>query len=244
MQFVLIDDIAAHNDILAEKLMQLCEKRGWAGQVALKTTIASDVLDYAAHCTEATVYFLDIRLNEREDTLSLYRAIQTGEQESYLIYVSAYPQYAMDCLHTHAFDFLLKPLSDKQLADCMEALMRAHERRDNDPRLQIRIGSRVLILRQQDIVYFTRDRMNVQATCQDGSRYTWRESFDHLLPRLQGESFIQCHRGYIVNIRYIREIRWEEDQLVLQTGRQVPISRRRAGALRAALKGKEGAYGL
>ena len=24
-------------------------------------------------------------------------------------------QYAMDCLHTHAFDFLLKPLTDAQL---------------------------------------------------------------------------------------------------------------------------------
>ena len=97
-----------------------------------------------------TVYFLDIRLSENEDTMNLYHHIQKQKSESYLIYVSAHPQYAMDCLHTHAFDFLLKPLMDEQLEDCMNALWRVHLSKTEDDLLQISMGGRMLL--QQKIL--------------------------------------------------------------------------------------------
>lgn len=117
MNFVLLDDVASHNEILAAKLINLCSKNNWDGHVALKATTLQEVISYARASTTPDVYFLDIKLSEDEDTLALHRYIQKKKSESYLIYVSAYPQYAMECLHTHAFDFLLKPLMDEQLED-------------------------------------------------------------------------------------------------------------------------------
>ena len=35
--------------------------------------------------------------------------------QSYVLYVTAYPQYAMECCRTHPFDFILKPYSDGRL---------------------------------------------------------------------------------------------------------------------------------
>lgn len=239
MNFVLLDDVAAHNDILASKLTALCRKNNWDGYIALKATTLQEVVSYARSSKTPTVYFLDIRLSENEDTLNLYHHIQKQKSESYLIYVSAHPQYAMECLHTHAFDFLLKPLMDEQLEDCMAALWRVHLSKTEDDLLQISMGGRMLKLKQKDIVYFTRERMNVRCLCMDASRYVWRESFDHLYPRLNHTTFVQCHRSYIVNIRYIREACWIEDKLVLLTGQELPISRRRSAALRLLLKTQE-----
>lgn len=105
MNFVLLDDVAAHNGFLATKLMNLCRRNGWDGYVALKATTLQEVVAYAQSSTVPSAYFQDIRLNENEDTLALYHHIQKQKAESYLVYVSAYPQYTMDCLHTHAFDF-------------------------------------------------------------------------------------------------------------------------------------------
>lgn len=239
MQFVLIDDVAAHNDILEAKLIRLCHKRGWDCRIALKTTSAGDVLAYAKQCQQPTVYFLDIRLSDQEDTLALFKAIQAQHHESYIIYISAFPQYAMDCMHTHAFDFLIKPLIDEQLADCMDALMRTHRKQHADTLLKIHVGSRLLVLHQEDILYFARERMNVRVYCADGASYVWRESFDHLLPRLQPGMFALCHRGYIAGLRHIRDVQWAEDSITLRSGHTLPVSRRRASALRAAITAQE-----
>lgn len=240
MHFVLLDDIAAHNDILEKKITALCSRNGWNGQVALKTTDKQAVIRYAACTTEPTVYFLDIRLSEDEDALSLFRHLRMNEVECYLIYVSAHPQYAMDCLHTHAFDFLPKPLMDSQLEDCMAALWNIHRNRCANDHLQISMGSRLLMLQQKDIVCFTREAMNVRVHCVDNSSYVWRESFDHLLPRLNRKHFIQSHRSHIVNVQHIREACWSEDKLVLSNGMELTVSRRRASALKERLLSQEG----
>lgn len=239
MQFVLIDDVASHNDILEAKLTRLCHMRGWDCHIALKTTSAGDVLAYAKECRQPTVYFLDIRLSDQEDTLTLFRTIQAQHHESYIVYISAFPQYAMNCMHTHAFDFLMKPLMDEQLADCMDALMNAHHQRHADTLLNIQFGNRLLVLHQEDILYFSREKMNIRAYCADGASYVWRESFEHLLPRLQSDLFALCHRGYIVGLRHILDAQWGEDAVILQSGQRLPISRRRAPALRAAIAARE-----
>ena len=87
MQFVLVDDVAQHNEILARKLIMVCEQHHWQGRIALKTTSLTQAEAYAAECTDPTVYFLDIELSDHETTLSLFRAIQNGRHESYIVYV-------------------------------------------------------------------------------------------------------------------------------------------------------------
>ncbi len=206
----------------------------------MKATDKQQLLDHAAQTTTPTVYFLDILLGNDEDTLNLFRHLSLSGQEYYIIYVSAYPQYSMDCLHSHAFDFLLKPLLDAQLEDCMCALWRTHCNRENLDRLHITIGGRLLLIQQHEVIYCTHKGMNLHIYCTDGSSYTWRESFEHFLTRLNMNYFFQSHRSYIVNLRYIRQIHWNDDKLVLSTSHELPLSRRRAAALKVLLASQGG----
>lgn len=236
MQFVLIDDVEQHNETLAVKVLSLCEKNGWDGQISLKTTKAQDVADYAAAAKEATVYFMDIELESNATSLPLHTVIEKNPAESYIVYVSAHAQYAMECLHTHAFDFLLKPLCDKQLEECMKAIMKAHAKKEERHYLQVHTGSRTVMVNPDNILYFSRDRMAIRLHAQDGSTLVWRESFDHLLTRLNARYFFLCHRSYVINLQHIHAIDWEKEQLTLRDGTELPISRRRSAALKAALK--------
>lgn len=239
MQFVLVDDVAEHNEILAKKLTMVCEQHHWQGQIALKTTELAQVSAYAAACTEPTVYFLDIELNDRQTTLSLFREIQNGRHESYIVYVSAHARYSMECLHTHAFDFLLKPWTDEQLTECLAAIMRAHRSAGGEALLSVDMGSRLVQVKQADILYCSREKMNIRMWCADGSSLVWRETLDHLLTRLDPACFVLCHRSYIVNIRSVRDALWAEDQLRMQDGSVLPVSRRRAAELRKRLSSLE-----
>lgn len=239
MNFVLIDDIEQHNETLASKVIALCEKRGWHGCISLKTTDAQAVAEYAAVSTEPTVYFLDIELGNAALSLPLHTAIQKSRGRSYIIYVSAHSQYAMECLHTHAFDFLLKPLCDAQLEDCLNAIMKAQAQEEAQLCLQVHTGSRTIMVDPDQILYFSRDRMTIRMHAADGSTLEWRESFDHLLTRLEQKHFFLCHRSFVINLRKISKIDWESDQVFLSDDSIVPISRRRIAELKLALKQME-----
>lgn len=112
---------------------------------------------------------------------------------------------------------------DEPLADCMNALMHTHHKQHADTLLKIHVGGRLLVLHQDDILYFARERMNMRAYCTDGTSYVWRESFGHLLPRLKSDMFALCHRGYIVGLRHIRDVQWAEDSITLRSGHTLPI---------------------
>lgn len=235
MQFVLIDDVQQHNDILEKKILFWCAQNGVEGKIALSTTSKEDVRRFAAACQEPTVYFMDIELGEQETTLSLFESIPQ-HRENYIVYISAHAQYAMDCLHTHAFDFLLKPLTDAQLSDCLKAIFRIHSQKKAKQNLQISMSSQTILVPPARILYFSRDGMNIHAHCEEDNLFTWRESFDHLLPRLDGKLFVLCHRSYIVNLGQMQQIHWQKNEIQMQDGAILPISRRRITALKAALR--------
>ncbi|MBQ2952306.1 MAG: LytTR family transcriptional regulator DNA-binding domain-containing protein [Clostridia bacterium] len=239
MNFVLLDDIAEHHVILATHLRRICEENSWPCRVALEATTLREVLDYAATCREPTVYFLDIELEKQQTSLKLHEVIEANGCESYIVYVSAHPHYAMECLHTHAFDFLLKPWTVQQLTQCVEAIMRAYQRPRQGALLQVNTGSRIIFVPQEEIVCFTRRRMNTLLHRTDGSVLEWRESFDHLLPRLEKGRFLQCHRACILQLTHVRTWDLGEGVVTLSNGMTSPVSRRRAAALRDALDAKE-----
>ncbi|MBQ3484502.1 MAG: response regulator transcription factor [Clostridia bacterium] len=234
MNFVLLDDEKNHHEILAKALLTLCRRKGWGGRIALTATCASEVISYAKTSTEPTVYFLDIEL-DGDNSLRLSDTIHENAFESYIIYVTAHPQYAMSCLHTHAFDYLLKPWTAEQLEGCMSALMRRHTLQQGARLLQVDIGGRLLQLPMSEILYFSRDGFDSWLHRADGSSLVWRESFAHLMARLPQDCFVMCHRSYIVNISRIVDFDWGTDQLTVCNGERLPIARRRITALRAAV---------
>lgn len=240
VHFVLIDDIAGHNDLLAEQLRKACASIHIPCDIALITNDPAQVESYAKTCTQPTVYFMDIQLEENTLTLPLAQTIIKNNCESYIIYVSAHAHYALECLHTHAFDFLLKPWTKKQLIACLEAVWQSHARHQLTLPLQVHLGTHTVMTSLNDILYFSRDKMNLCMYLENGSTLTWRESFDHLLARLQGGFFCLCHRSYLINLQKVRKIDWEERTITLSNGLVLPFSRRREQALRNLLKNMEG----
>ena len=236
VHFVLIDDIAGHNNLLAEQLREACASIHIPCDIALITNDPAQVESYAKTCTQPTVYFMDIQLEENTLTLPLAQTIIKNNCESYIIYVSAHAHYALDCLHTHAFDFLLKPWTKKQLIACLEAVWQSHARHQLTLPLQVHLGTHTVMTSLNDILYFSRDKMNLCMYLENGSTLTWRESFDHLLNRLATKDFFLCHRSYVVNLRRMTKIDWENDQIYLDGNIVLPISRRRTAELKTVLK--------
>lgn len=237
LHFVLVDDNPEHHHILAGRLREICAQMALEGQADLMTDDYHQALEYAKNAQEEeiAVYFVDIELQQDITGVELSRRIRSIRPSDYVVFVSAYQQYALQCCRAHAFDFLLKPLLPEQLRDCMEAIEWDIRFRRQGTMLEIPMGTKKVLLRQEDILYFYKEHANLNAVCQQGNIVTWRESLSELNHRLSEGMFVQCHKSYIVNRRYVQEYGWSEDKLVLKNGETLPISRRKTGALKEML---------
>ena len=235
LHFVLCDDNPRHNQTLSHHLSALAPTLSMESELTLVTTNPREVIDYALHAKQPTVYLLDLVL-EGEDMngLDVCSVIRTRDPNAHIIYVSAYAEYAMDCVQSHAFDFVLKPYTPERLANALNDVIQDVSRRIPDMPLTVTAGSLTRMMDQRDILYIQVQREYVTAHLADG-QFTWRESMLQLMRRLNSEWFIRIHKSCAVNRLHIASIDQKALEVTLKNGVILPVSRRMARALQKNL---------
>jgi ABC-2 type transport system ATP-binding protein len=100
-----------------------------------------------------------------------------------------------------------------------------------------RRGDRILLFAPDDILYAYAHEKAVYIQTVDGPCAV-SLTLTELEERLAPEGFFRCHRAYLVNIRYVKELAaWTRDSfsLILKNGQEVPLSKHRAQALKSRL---------
>lgn len=69
--------------------------------------------------------FLDIRMPD-EDGLNLARRIASEYPDILLVFLTSYKEYALDAFDVHAFDYLVKPVSQERLENTIKRAMQKH----------------------------------------------------------------------------------------------------------------------
>lgn len=231
LRFILCDDNPEHCRTLEFHIRQALCKLSRPYEIALVTTHADEVLCYAQEHPEQNVYMLDLMLEQKMDGLALCQEIHRNSPGSYILYVSAFPEHALNCCRSHSFDFILKPYSERRLYRAIEDLVRVIEARKPSVPLEIAVGSIVRVVDQRDILYFSTDREYITAHFKD-DRITWRESMVNLLARVNADLFLRIHKSYAVNRLALEHIDSSRHFILLRNGENLPISRRFLSRLR------------
>jgi two-component system LytT family response regulator len=177
-----------------------------------------------------------------------------------VIFVTAYDQYAVKAFEENAVDYLLKPFRTERLA---EALARARRELSQPAELSrrleellasvgpagrasawldrftVRLGTRQLIVRAEDVLWFgAEDKLVFAATA--GDRHWINFTLDQLERRLDPRRFARVHRGAIANLDHAAALRpgfagTYRLQMDDPARTEVPVSRARARELRERL---------
>ena len=83
-----------------------------------------------------------------------------------------------------------------------------------------------MIIKQNELVYIKSEHVYLQLYLLEGSHVIIRTSKADFLALLDDHLFINPHRSYIVNRRFITA--WDKNKLVLEGGFQIPISREKS----------------
>lgn len=196
----------------------------------------------AVHKLRPDVLFLDIQM-PRISGLEMVGMLDP-EHRPYIVFLTAFDEYAVKAFEEHAFDYLLKPIEARRLEKTLARLLQERNVQDVSvlPENQAALKfipctghSRIYLLQMEEVAFVSSRMSGVFVTSQDG-----KEGFTELTLRtLESRTpLLRCHRQYLVNMAHLKEIRLEDNgqaELLLRDGHTVPVSRRYLKNLKEAL---------
>lgn len=230
---VILDDDADYARLFTSRFKRVADAAGIPFSIALCATTAQQVLDYAQAHPNGNLYFLDIELADAVNGLTVARQLHSMDPRGHIIVVSAYEHYIWDAMHTHVFDYLLKPLTDEAIRACLQGVLK-HQ---TDPsafsrRIMIHSGERTHLMNQEDILYIQVRGNYLTAVLKNGETCKWYGRLQQVAPLLDEHLFTQLSRNCFVAIRFVREIDSGDNTCLLSNGEKLKISRRRVSQLK------------
>jgi len=200
--------------------------------------------------------FLDVQMPEM-DGFAVLRARGADRMPAAVVFVTAHDQFAVRAFEAHAIDYLVKPLNVARfeaalarvrerlrlmeaadLASRLTALLeaeRAQREKKGIERLVVSTAAGELVIPAAEIDWIGAD--DYYARLRVGAKnYLLREPLSSLETRLDESRFVRVHRGAIVQVDRIRELRG--DEVVLRDGSRIAVSRRRRAVLEQRLRGR------
>ena len=196
----------------------------------------------AVHKLRPDVLFLDIQM-PRISGLEMVGMLDP-DQRPWVVFLTAFDEYAVKAFEEHAFDYLLKPIEAPRLTKTLQRLRQERGVQDISllPENQQALKfipctghSRIWLLQMEDVAFVSSRMSGVYVTSHEG-----KEGFTELTLRTleQRTPLMRCHRQYLVNMAHLQEIRFEDNgqaELLLRDGHTVPVSRRYLKNLKEAL---------
>lgn len=146
-----------------------------------------------------------------------------------VIYVTGHVEYCTRVYRTSHVYFLTKPLQTEDFDDALGKALENLERRIARP-FGVKVGGRIMRVLPADIEFVESDRRKVRIHLA-GQVIEAYESLGGIARKLP-DSFVQCHKSFLVNMDKIAEMR--SDQIDLLSGATVPISQKRSRITREA----------
>ena len=195
---------------------------------------------------EPELIFLDVQMPGMDG----FEVLEKIEHKPYVIFTTAYDQYAIQAFDKNAVDYLLKPLDEERFG---LAIKRALDRIKHD---QSNIEQLLTNIRKSDESYSTHlfvqksekllnipsnEIMHLEAsgdytvltTAKD--QYLSSSGIGKLEEKLDPEIFIRIHRSTIINLNFLKEIEKHFNGgliVKMQNGKAFPVSRTYAKLIR------------
>jgi two-component system LytT family response regulator len=192
--------------------------------------------------------FLDVQM----PGMNGFDVLDEIEHEPYVIFTTAYDQYAIKAFERNAVDYLLKPLDQERfklaveralkrkkmessnLEDLLGGLRTVAPRASYDSHIFVQKSEKLFNLPVEEIIYLEASGdYTVISTKND--QFVSSSGIGKLEEIMNPDTFIRVHRSTIVNVNYLKEIErhFNGGMIVkMQNGKSFPVSRTYAKLIR------------
>lgn len=248
----MIRAIVADDEVLARQKLRQLLRDDQDIEIVGECATALEAIELV-RAANPDLLFLDIQMPGM-DGFDVVDALvgQAGASVPQVIFTTAYDQYAVRAFEVNAVDYLLKPFTRERL---QTAIQRVREKAGVRPpengaggsavnlytnRIIFKSRGRILFLPVSDIRWIGAEG-NYVRLCTANENHLLRETMAHLQERLDPRGFLRVHRSFIVNLKYVKEVRREPDGdsvVILDTGQKVAMGRSYRSSLGDRLQGR------
>jgi len=197
---------------------------------------------------EPKLIFLDVQMPGMDG----FDVLDAIKHKPYVIFTTAYDQYAIQAFDKNAIDYLLKPLDEERFRlaikraseriradkNNVEELIMSIKSSDDDSKysshLFVQKSEKLFNLEVKDILHLEASGdYTVLTTSVD--QYLSSSGIGKLEEKLNPDQFIRIHRSTIINLNYLKEIEKHFNGgliVKMQNGKSFPVSRTYAKQIR------------
>ena len=179
------------------------------------------LLEYITNNKKYDLIFLDIDMPEING-IELGNAIYNLLPNTFIIFTTNYPEYAIDAFECNAYHYLLKPLDRNKVLSVLKKIVLLYQKNHSDYPLKTKSGFINLPINSICYVECCKRHIIFHLT---NSTYEVPGKISDAYKVLKEYNFCQIHQGYIVNMKKIINI--EKLLVYLDNGATVPISQRK-----------------
>lgn len=200
MHIAICDDDANTARDLQQKILHL----PLTGIDGIDVFTDPDKLVFTAEANRYDLVFMDIELGN-ESGIDLSGKLLSKHPDMQIIFVSGYDDYYLQVYDVEHVFFLKKPVDATRLQTALET---ARSRLTTTRSEFISISSKQGVTRipQSGIMYLEKSRRLILFHTSDGEIYRTYGKFSDFSDKLNS-FFFQCHTSFVVNFRYVSEMR-------------------------------------
>jgi two-component system LytT family response regulator len=238
---IIVDDEQLARDLLREYLQNLPEI-----EIIGECSQGKDAVEMI-DAKQPDLIFLDVQM----PGMTGFEVLDAIEHDPYVIFVTAYDQYAIKAFEKNAVDYLLKPLDQDRFKAAVERAiarmkaeqnnvgellrnMKTENRTSYDTHIFVQKSEKLLNL-QVDEIMFLEASGDYTILTTKSDQFVSSSGIGKLEEILNPDMFIRVHRSTIININFLKEIEkhFNGGMIVkMHNGKSFPVSRTYAKLIR------------
>jgi DNA-binding LytR/AlgR family response regulator len=171
---------------------------------------------------DSDIVFMDIELPGMNGMRGAAK-LREIDKSCILIFVTNMIQYAISGYEVGAFDYIVKPITYKVLLTKLKRVFNHIDQNRNDY-IYLHEDGRIKKISFKDIIY-VEIRLHSLMYHLNSKTINTSGTLNNVEKQLEGKKFVRCNSCYIVNMRYIKEVR--NDSIVMDDGTELSVSRRK-----------------
>ncbi|HSG67092.1 MAG TPA: LytTR family DNA-binding domain-containing protein [Bacteroidales bacterium] len=243
---VIIDDEVKARETIENMLLTYCpevEIVGMAGSVKEGGKVVQKL--------KPELVFLDIKMGDGTG-FDLLRQVQ--DQDFFLVFITAFEEFAIRAIKFSALDYILKPLDPDELIGAVEKAKQAIEKENLSFRLEalfenldilnnknkkivLKTTNSVHIVNLSDIIRCESEKNYTHFYTVQGEKVTVSKTLKEFNELLTEYSFYRVHQSHLVNLTHVRRYdKQDGGYLVMDDESNVPVSFRKKEDLMKVFK--------
>ena len=172
--------------------------------------------------------FLDIKMKKMSGT-ELANIVHSKDDNLIIIFVTGYVDYVFESFRVNALNYLVKPISEKDIHESLDNAVKFIARRERDA-LLYECKNETLRIKYYDIISIESSSHHIEINTNFG-QYRILSKIKDIEKELPSSVFYRCHRSYIVNLHYIKSIFKKRNLIILDNNKSIPVSRGKVNEL-------------